>query len=387
MNDFEALGAQFRQARENRELSLQDVEKQSRIRLKFLQAIEYGQFHLIDTPIQLQGFLRQYAKCVGLDAEMVIAQYEQAMRQNRGKIKKAPLAPPSTPTGPYRPTVPPLAANTIAPPNPELYTASKSKALKPIFAVILALLFAGGIVGGAVVMLNNWTAETEETPEAGIEVLVVPDVMESPTSTATLNIPPTVLSQPVINPGETLYISLTIKQRLWLRVMADGVVVFDGLLRPGDAVGYPANETLTVRTSNAGGLDAYINNQPYSFGSGREAVERTFTAGGIPTPTGEPSSTPTVSLTPSITLTSQATITATITNTASPETQTSLFTATLLFTPALNLASSPTPLPTFGFSTNTPTATTSPLAPTAAPTMTPSPFLPPRETRTPSSPK
>lgn len=392
MNDFEALGAQFRQAREARELSLPDVEKQTRIRLKYLQAIEYGQFHLIDTPIQLQGFLRTYAKTVGIDPDFAVSRFEEIQRnqrrrgfRNQKQSAPAPYQPASN--APYRPQAAPAPIVNGRDPDPELYSTGPRATFRPLMVILLALLLTAAIVGGTVLTLNSLTSETATPdPGAGIEVLDPASIATVPPSPTPTNLPlPTPFSTPVINAGAGLYISVVVEQRLWLQVVTDNNVAFEGVLRPGDAAGYSATETITIRTSNAAGLRLLINNQPFSLGTGREAAERTFTAGAdIPTQTPAPSASPTISLTPTQTVTAMATITATITNTASLEAQTSPNPATFLFTATSQF---PTAFPTFGFSSSTPTATVSPLPPTTAPTLTASPFLPPRATRTPGRPK
>ena len=71
MSDARALGQRLREAREAKELSLADVEQATRIRLKYVEALEQGDYTSM-TPVQAQGFLRNYARFLGLDLELLL---------------------------------------------------------------------------------------------------------------------------------------------------------------------------------------------------------------------------------------------------------------------------------------------------------------------------
>ena len=60
-DDLHTLGAMLRQARESQALSLEEVEAQTRIRVKYLQALETGDFSVLPSITHARGFLRQMA--------------------------------------------------------------------------------------------------------------------------------------------------------------------------------------------------------------------------------------------------------------------------------------------------------------------------------------
>src|SRR5512136_1811666 len=74
------LGDQLRRAREDKGLSLEESEKATGIRKRFLQAMEEGRFDALPGEIQLRGFLRNYAGYVGLNGDDLIAIYERRTR-------------------------------------------------------------------------------------------------------------------------------------------------------------------------------------------------------------------------------------------------------------------------------------------------------------------
>jgi cytoskeletal protein RodZ len=71
------IGVLLREAREARGMSLADVSEITKIRSKYLEAIERGEFAAIPGEVYLKGFIRNYADCVGLDGGQVVARYNE----------------------------------------------------------------------------------------------------------------------------------------------------------------------------------------------------------------------------------------------------------------------------------------------------------------------
>ncbi len=69
---LQTLGALLRERREQRSASLADVEKSTRIRQKYLAAIEADEWHLLPGEVVGRGFLRNYANFLRLDADSLI---------------------------------------------------------------------------------------------------------------------------------------------------------------------------------------------------------------------------------------------------------------------------------------------------------------------------
>ncbi|RLT33468.1 MAG: helix-turn-helix domain-containing protein [Chloroflexi bacterium] len=69
---LQTLGALLRERREQRSVSLADVEKATRIRQKYLAAIEADEWHLLPGEVVGRGFLRNYANFLRLDADGLI---------------------------------------------------------------------------------------------------------------------------------------------------------------------------------------------------------------------------------------------------------------------------------------------------------------------------
>lgn len=77
MSDVSGFGAYLRKRREEKGLTLQDVAERTKIQLRYLEAIEAGDFHSLPGPAYVRGFLRLYAIAVGMDPERVVQAFAQ----------------------------------------------------------------------------------------------------------------------------------------------------------------------------------------------------------------------------------------------------------------------------------------------------------------------
>ncbi|MCC6905122.1 MAG: helix-turn-helix domain-containing protein, partial [Anaerolineae bacterium] len=99
-DDLRSLGEMLSQAREGRGYSLDEVEIRTRIRVKYLQALETGDLSVLPSPTHAKGFLRNYAQFLGLDANAVAAQFGVIIGEVPRSVTQStaePSAPPDTP--------------------------------------------------------------------------------------------------------------------------------------------------------------------------------------------------------------------------------------------------------------------------------------------------
>src|SRR5215469_5649088 len=88
-----SLGERFRAAREARGLSLSDVAEQIRIRSVYLGAIEDENWSAIGAPVYTRGFLRTYARFLGLDPEEVVNEFNRLTASAPATTHAATAAP------------------------------------------------------------------------------------------------------------------------------------------------------------------------------------------------------------------------------------------------------------------------------------------------------
>jgi cytoskeletal protein RodZ len=72
-----SLGEQLKAARESSNRSLEDVSRDTNISKPYLEALENNKFDVFPSSVYARGFLKVYAKYVGLDPGVVVSQYDK----------------------------------------------------------------------------------------------------------------------------------------------------------------------------------------------------------------------------------------------------------------------------------------------------------------------
>jgi hypothetical protein len=110
------IGETLREARMRQRLDIADVEARTKIRAKYLRALENEEWGLLPGPTFVRTFLRTYAEVVGVDPHLLVEEY-RVNHEPREEYDFQPLAPRPreprrerrgprrTPPGPPRPAV------------------------------------------------------------------------------------------------------------------------------------------------------------------------------------------------------------------------------------------------------------------------------------------
>ena len=83
------IGEVLKSARTRQSLDIRTVEEQTKIRIKYLRALEAEEWDVLPNPAYATGFLRTYAQLLGLDAEALVDEY----RRQAGADYGVPLSP------------------------------------------------------------------------------------------------------------------------------------------------------------------------------------------------------------------------------------------------------------------------------------------------------
>ena len=76
-----SFGAWLRHQREARSVSMREIADNSKISLRYLEALEQDRFDVLPAPVFARGFLREYARVVGLNADEVVNLYLVALEE------------------------------------------------------------------------------------------------------------------------------------------------------------------------------------------------------------------------------------------------------------------------------------------------------------------
>ncbi len=87
------IGETLREARMRQRLDIADVERDTKIRAKYLRALENEEFSMLPGPTFVKTFLRTYAELLGLDPHALVEQY-RADHEPRDELETLkPLGP------------------------------------------------------------------------------------------------------------------------------------------------------------------------------------------------------------------------------------------------------------------------------------------------------
>jgi cytoskeleton protein RodZ len=314
-------GRTLRDAREIRGLTLEDIERETRIRAKYLAAIEADDFKAMPSPAQAKGFLRNYALYLGVDPEPLLplafppagtkpvmaTTRRPAARSAPGPIKPVKAAPPpdtaeqpiqladSPGAGPKRKSArqAPVARPSLVTPEARrrfawsrVWSADTLLSVTVTGALVLLLVWGFTELGITQQLLATPTRDGVPLAEATAEITIAtPTPRRSPT-------PETVL--PTARPSSSsINISVLADQRVWVRVLVDGQEVFAGLSGPAEQLEFTGLQAIEVWTANAAGTRIFWNGQEQpplgDFGDPFKAV---YTLSGTFEPTPGPTATP-----------------------------------------------------------------------------------------------
>ncbi len=120
------LGEKLRQAREERGVSISDIAEQTRISGLYLSCIENDDFRTLPGGIFNKGFVKSFAKAVGVDEQEALQDYSQLIISQGSQVDDEPKT--------YRPEV--LTDDR----------ASNSNTPTIIFAVVILILMTAGVL-------------------------------------------------------------------------------------------------------------------------------------------------------------------------------------------------------------------------------------------------
>jgi len=95
------IGATLREARMRQRIDISEVESETKIRAKYLRALENEEWDLLPGPTYVKSFLRTYAEALGLDGKLLIEEYK--LRHERlSDVEMQPIRPPGAAREPRR---------------------------------------------------------------------------------------------------------------------------------------------------------------------------------------------------------------------------------------------------------------------------------------------
>ena len=243
------IGDALREAREAQGRTQQDAAQSLRVRSDYVEALESEQFDVFGADTYARGHLRNYATWLGLDPAELLHLYDRYVRtddQTAHHIADAPVS---------------------------------LKAREPLPQWVL-VLGAGIAVLAAIALVGLLGDRTPDPADVSIvdetSPTPSPTVSASPSPQVTAEPSPSVAPTPTFDGIEML---LIVEARCYLEITADGQSHprSGQVIEAGETIEVQADEQVTVRYGNAGGVIVEINGQTYGRPGGNgEVVEITY---------------------------------------------------------------------------------------------------------------
>jgi len=227
-----SFGTWLRRQREMRDIDLREIADKTKISLRYLKAMEQDRFELLPAPLFARGFLREYAKYVGLNADEVVNYYLSA-HEGAGEDEELERTRDRRFSG----------------------TGSSGPATRGALMVLVLIVV---VALGAYFLF--WR-QSRDGSAASRPPIAAPPAIEVPEST----VPP----PPEVESSAPIVVTLDFTQQCWVEASVDGEHTLSKLFVAGESSQLEGQASVTLESvGNAGGVEVQVNGIPFDLGAG-----------------------------------------------------------------------------------------------------------------------
>lgn len=221
-SELATFGEELRREREIRGISLKEIADATKISKRFLEAIERNDHKTLPAPVFTRGFVREYARYLGLASDDIVNRYNYAAAGD-DRIEKPPAHP---------------AAVAL----PELPKKPRAKrGIPPVFLRIDGNFLMLVVIVAAMGAVAWWAMQFKQRRDAearAAESVVTP--IAAPKAAAPAPVPPP-------PNDDTLRLVVNATEDCWVELEADGKRVLYDELRAGDHRTFEAKEAFDFK--------------------------------------------------------------------------------------------------------------------------------------------
>jgi cytoskeleton protein RodZ len=290
---LESLGARLKREREQRKITLDEISLSTKIGTRFLLAIEEEHFDQLPGGIFNKGFVKAYARSVGVDEAEAVAEYELASGVG---------LPPESQPG-VTPVLPVPAGSPMSIPSDDSGDPG-SRIPWGWFAIALLILAFGFALWGfharersakpSVILppaANPAANEDRDNSAAPAAVSqTAPEVANAPpqppasepaADASQSSTPPIAKQDPSPSPGAFL-VQIKAREDSWVAISADGREIMQDTLPASTEKSIGARDQIVIKTGNAGALDISFNGKKLpAQGAHNQVKTLTFDPSGL----------------------------------------------------------------------------------------------------------
>ncbi|MFH0917958.1 MAG: helix-turn-helix domain-containing protein [Candidatus Omnitrophota bacterium] len=237
--NIETAGSRLKKIRQERGLSLEDVQKKTKIHLNVLRAIEGDSISNL-SPIYLKGFIKIYCSYLGLEAKEFIGQSAQLQKPSLNAAVGRPIGSRIEKRSSFIKDAS-LKLGAIKPP-------ANLKKIIIISASIFIFIF---LVGNLIKFVSS-RPKRSRLEKVKISMPVV--APKAPVAQTKIN--------KDLTPGFTL--GIFARGKSWISAKVDGKVVFHGVLARGRSETWQAKEKVELSLGDAGAVELQVNDQRFA---------------------------------------------------------------------------------------------------------------------------
>jgi len=237
-SELASFGEELRREREIRGISLKEISDATKISKRFLDALERNDHKTLPAPVFTRGFVREYARYVGLNVEEMVNRYNFAAA-NDDRIEKPPQVEKYAKQLPRDISPKPAPKRGIPP--------AYAKVDRNVILLVVILVALAGIV--------YWAIQNKRRDDAAEAAASVPVATPKPAAAAPRPTPPAPKPD-----DSTLRMTVEAVANSWVELHADGERVFYGDFNVGEKKEFVAKDEFRFATiGNAAALNVSIN--------------------------------------------------------------------------------------------------------------------------------
>ena len=292
-----SIGSALRRAREKRGLSLEEAEQATKIRARYLDALERQDYDILPASIYVHGFLKTYATFLGLDGEALSRELKesgQAKEEDETGPLPASRENPEDSSGAGLQEPMPVAKALSGGERRNRSAGLLSGIGVPVLALagvlLVALLGTVYFVGRGLPASDNQGRQTNHDNAGFFSRNDTPvpkgtrKKKESAKKVAAPGKPGNTGSSKAAStsarpdPGPLEARIKIVGAESWIEVRTDGVISYSHLSQPGFSETFKAKRRLVVFTGNAGAVRVLLNGQNLgALGRDGEVLKKVYT--------------------------------------------------------------------------------------------------------------